>query len=88
MNGKREQIKELFSMWKAVKQRLQQPECVKASSYLFLCFFQCLYVSASLAVSPSLDGCLCVVAVDLEACREPSKGAVALHDHEAVGGGP
>ena len=43
--------------------------------------------SLSLSVSPSLDGCLSVVAVDLQACREHSKGAVALHDHEAVGGG-
>ena len=38
-------------------------------------------------MSPSLAGCLCAVAVDLEACREPSKAAAALHDHEAVGGG-
>ena len=46
-----------------------------------------LYVSVSLSVSPCLDSCLRVVVVDLEACREPSKSAVALHDHEAVGGG-
>ena len=47
----------------------------------------CVYMSLSLSVSPSLDCCLCVVALDLQVRREPSKGAAALHDHEAVGGG-
>ena len=47
-------------------------------------------ISLSLSESPSLDRCLCVVVVDFQECRERSKGAVALHDHEAgsaAGGG-
>ena len=44
-------------------------------------------MSLSLSVSSSLDSCVSVVVVDLEACREPSGEAVALHAHEAVGGG-
>ena len=74
-------------MGEVVTHSLQQAGCGKASSHLFLWFFPCLYVSVSLSVSPSLDGCLSVVAVDLQACREPSKSAVALPDHGAVGGG-
>ena len=56
---------------------------------LSICFLVSFSVSmsASLTASPSLDNCLCVVVVDLPACREPSKGAVASHDHETVGGG-
>ena len=73
--------------------------CVRLSRIVFsslgvgkrlrISFFGSFRVSTSLSlsVSPSLDGCLSVVAVDLQACREHSKGAVALHGHEVAGGG-
>ena len=46
-------------------------------------------MSLSLFVSSSLDSCVCAVVVDLEAGREPSKDAVALHatEQSAAGGG-
>ena len=47
-----------------------------------------IFMSLSRFVSSSRDSCVCVVVVDLEACREPSKNAVAVHATEqSVGGG-
>ena len=62
---------------------------LNVGKHLRICFFVSFSVpmSLSLSVSSSLDSCVSVVVVDLEACREPSGEAVALHAHEAVGGG-
>ena len=44
-------------------------------------------MSLSLSVSSSLDNCVCAVVVDLEAGRELSKDAVALHATEQSAAG-